>query len=299
MCQLSARPFSSAPLYGKPGNNQLWFDMKVFYIRLSASMLNNLHVPESLTVHCLPRDNRTALEINGRRIHPSCSAFVTLERSRADEKSAAEIAYIGTDSIRMTENLCFEVFLGDELLISGTLQKNTTNQAIMAEDLLNSVGKLWSLECSCKLEYASKWPFQTLSVPTLDIYFAGRMLGFPLILTQSVQMIPRKKRLRHGSSSLDVIPEGNENENENENGNIALTSSDSSDTDDEYVYLYSDSSSFLDSSSESNNGGSGFEPEEGGEDDSWFNPGLGFGLGVGLGMLGVGWLFNAKHMRKR
>lgn len=232
-----------------------------------------------------------ALEINGRRIHPSCSAFLTLERSRADEKSSDEVAYVSTDSIRVTGNLCFQVFLRDELLISGTLEKKTSDQAItMAEDMNE---KIWSLQCSCKLEYTSKWPFQTLSVPSLDVFLAGRMSGYPLILTQSVQMIPRKKRQRHGSS-LDVIPEGNETENED----LTETCSDSDHDWDECSCSDSSSSGFFDSSSESNNGGLEFEPEED-EEDSWFNSGLGFGLGLGLGMLGVGLLVNSKGMRRR
>ncbi|GLJ23781.1 hypothetical protein SUGI_0451230 [Cryptomeria japonica] len=293
MCQISARPFSSTPLYARASynnNQQLWFDMKVFYIRLAASMLNNLPAPESLTVHCLPgNSNRSALEINGRRIHPSCSSFLTLERSRADEKSSDEVAYVSTDSIRVTGTLCFQVFLRDKLLISGTLEKKATDQAITTAEDMNE--KIWSLQCSCKLEYTSKWPFQTLSVPSLDVFVAGRMLGFPLILTQSVQMIPRKKRLRQGSS-LDVIPEGNEAETED----FAEISSDSDLESDDYSCSESSSSVFFDSSSESNNGEREFEPEE---EDSWFNSGLGFGLGLGLGMLGVGLLVNSKGMRKR
>lgn len=283
MCQLSARPYAGAPLYGKPVHHQQQrLDLKVVYIKLHSSVvIGGVNVPESLTLHCLPRANRTALELNGRRIHPSSSAFLTLQRSQSDERGESEIAYVTTDAIRTTDNLCFHVYMRDQLLISGTLER---------KDIKADVDPTWTLECSCKLEYSPNKPVHVMPVPpTLDVYVAGRVWGYPLILTQTVQMIPRRTRFRRGA--LDAIPEGNESDD---------SCAESSDVDADSDEEWSASSLFgSDCTCESNrDGGQEFELE--GEEDSWFNSGLGFGLGIGLGMcVGVGLLVNSRHIRKR
>jgi hypothetical protein len=178
--------------------------MKVFCVRLNASgfISKNVQIPDTLTLHFLPRSNLTALEIRGRRFHPFSSAFLTLQRNPVEEKSEDEITYIGPDTIRTSDNLCFEVYLRDEPLIFGTLAKKQE----ISEDLMPKT--TWTVECSSRLEYSSKWSFDAMSIPTVNVYVEGQFWGFHIIVTQTLQLLPRRKRVRH--CTLDVIPEANE-----------------------------------------------------------------------------------------
>jgi len=264
MCHIGSRSFPDGPIQAKTGKQ--WLDMKVFCLRVHASGFSkSVQIPESLTLHFLPRSTQTALEINGRRFHPSSSAFLRLQRNRVEEKSGDEITFAGTDTVLMSDNLCFEVYLRDEPLIFGTLEKRPE----IGEDLKPET--TWTVECSSRLEYSSQWPFNAMFSPTVDVYVAGRISGFPIILSQTLQLLPRRKHIRH--CTMDVIPEGNE---------TAETYSVLSDTEPESD---DSESSFL----ESNSGCDWIEVEEQG--DSWIESGLTLGIGIGLGMcLGVGLL---------
>jgi len=268
MCHIGSRPFPDGPIHAKTGEQ--WLDMKVFCLRVNASGFSkSVQIPESLTLHFLPRSTPTALEINGRRFHPSSSAFLTLQRNRVEEKSEGEITFVGTDIIRMSDNLCFEVYLRDEPLIFGTMEKRQE----IGEDLKPETR--WTVECSSRLEYSSKCPFNAMSIPTVDVYVAGWISGFPIILSQTLQLLPRRKHVRH--CTLDVIPEGNE---------TAETYSVLSDTEPESD---DSESSFLESNSGCDCECDWMEVEEQG--DSWIESGLSLGIGIGLGMcLGVGLL---------
>lgn len=259
--------------------------MNVFCIRMNTFALSeSILIPESLTLHVLPRSNPTALEINGRRFHPSSSAFLTLQRNRAEENSEDEITYVGTDTIRLSDNLCFEVYLRDKPLIFGTLEKRQE----LSEDLIPET--TWTVECSSRLEYSSKWSLDTMSVPTVDLYVSGRISGFPIILTHTLQLLPRKERVRH--CTLDVIPE----ENEIAESWLDLSKLDSNDS--ESSFLESKSGCDSDCDWESS-----VEAEE--LEESWIDTGLRFGIGVGLGMcLGLGLLVStyqrtSKILRKQ
>lgn len=265
MCHTGSRPSPDDPIHAKTGKQ--WLDMKVFCVRLNASgfISKNVQIPDTLTLHFLPRSNLTALEIRGRRFHPFSSAFLTLQRNPVEEKSEDEITYIGPDTIRTSDNLCFEVYLRDEPLIFGTLAKKQE----ISEDFMPKT--TWTVECSSRLEYSSQWPFNAMFSPTLDVYVAVRISGFPIILSQTLQLLPRRKHIR--LCTMDVIPEGNE---------TAETYSVLSDTEPESD---DSESSFL----ESNSGCDWIEVEEQG--DSWIESGLTLGIGIGLGMcLGVGLL---------
>lgn len=250
--------------------------MEVFCMKLNASgFIKNVQIPESLTLHFLPRSNCVALEINKRRFHPSSSAFLTLQRNRVEEKSKGEIIYVGTDTIRMSDILCFEVYLRNEPIIFGTLEKKQEfGEHLMPETT-------WTVECSSRLEYCSKLSWDAMSIPTVDVYISGRISGSPIILTQTLQLLRRRKRVHH--CTLEVIPEGNETEE---------SCSDFSDTDPE-----SDDSES--SFAESNSGRDcDFDWESRMEElvrfNSWIDSRLRFGIGIGLGMcLGVGLLVSS------
>jgi len=275
MCHITSRPFPDGPIHAKTGKQ--WLDIKVFCMRLNASGFSkSVQIPESLTLHFLPRSNAVALEINERRFHPSSSAFLALQRNRVEEKSEGEIIYVGMDTIRTSDDLCFEVYLRDEPLIFGTLEKRQD----LSEDLMPKT--TWTVDCSSRLEYSSKWSLDAMSIPTVDVYVAGRISGSPIILTQTLQLLPRRKRVRH--CTLDVIPEGNE---------TAESCSDLSDTEPEYD---DSESSFAESNSSCDcdfDWESRMEEREK-QEDSWIDSGLRLGIGFGLGLcLGVGLLVSS------
>lgn len=202
MCQIGSRPLPDDPVHAKPGKQ--WLDMKVFCLRLNASgfISKSIKIPETLTLHFLPRSNLTVLEIKGRRVHPFSSAFLTLQRNPNGRKSEGQIAYMGSDSIRTSDNLCFEVYLRDNPLIFGRLEKiQETSEEVMPKST-------WTVECSSRLEYSSKWCFDAMSIPTVSVYVEGQIWGIPVIVTQTLQLLPRRKRSRQ--CTLDVIPEANE-----------------------------------------------------------------------------------------
>lgn len=286
MCHITSRPFPDGPIRAKRGKQ--WLDLKVFCIKLNASGFSkNVQIPESLTLHFLPRSNAVALEINERRFHPSSSAFLTLQRNRVEEKSKDEIIYVGTDTIRTSDNLCFEVYLRDEPLIFGTLEKKQE----FGEDLMPET--TWTVDCSSRLEYSSKLSCDTFSISTVDVYISGRISGSPIILTQTLQLLPRRKRVHH--CTLDVIPEGNETEESCSDFSDADPESDDS----ESSFAESNSGCDCDFDWESRME----ELEQ--QNDSWIDSGLKFGIGIGLGMcLGVGLLVStyqgtSRHLRKQ
>lgn len=286
MCHITSRPFPDGPIRAKRGKQ--WLYMKVFCMKLNASGFSKtIQIPEYLTLHFLPRSNAVALEINERAFHPSSSAFITLQRNRVEEKSKGEIIYVCTDTIRTSDNLCFEVYLRDETLIFGTLEKKQE----FGEDLMPET--TWTVECSSRLEYSSKLSWDAMSIPTVDVYISGRISGSPIIFTQTLQLLPRRKRVHH--CTLEVIPEGNETEE---------SCSDFSDTDRESD---DSESSFVESTSGCD---CDFDWESRTEeqeqlDDSWIDSGLRFGIGIGLGMcLGVGLLVRtyqgtSRNLRKQ
>jgi hypothetical protein len=180
----------------------------------------------------------------------------------------------------MSGDLCFEVYFRDEPLIFGTLEKRQE----IREDLMPET--TWTVECSSRLEYSSQWLFDAMSIPTVDVYVRGRISGFPVILSQTVQLLPRRKRFRH--CTLNVIPEGCE---------TAETCNDLSDMEPESDHS---ESGFL----ESNSGDCDWvEIEE--QEDSWIQSGLRIGIGISLVMcLGVGLLVRtyqgtSRTLRKR
>jgi len=186
-----------------------WFDIKVFYIKIDACGFDP--APGSLTVHYAPRSSSTELEINGKRIRPSASAFLTLRRNGIDE-NASVATYVSTDVTRTTGKVCFDVCVREETLICGTLERKGS---VKDDDVTQLRQPSWTVDFCCALDYPSKWSSTKPNInkfPCLELYIAGRAGSSAMVLTGTEQLIPRRKRARHGVT-LDVIPEGNDYEN--------------------------------------------------------------------------------------
>lgn len=184
-----------------------WFDIRVFYIRISNFVVND-STPEFLTVNHIPLSLDTLLEVNGTRCSTdSEGTSCLLRRDRVDKKS--EVAtFVSTDSVRLTGSMKFQVFDRDDLVLSGVLDKSNSNGFI--GESKNSIQR-WSMNCESVMSAGSGFlkgkPIvgpESLS-PTVEVYVAGCFSGTPIILTKSLQLNPRKKHHRKGM--LYSIPE--------------------------------------------------------------------------------------------
>ncbi|KAJ6850608.1 uncharacterized protein M6B38_263800 [Iris pallida] len=136
-------------------------------------------------------------------------------------------------------------------------------------------------------------PKMGIANPSVEVYVAGCSGGAPLILTQTVQMSPRRKAARPGA--LDSIPEDGEGRNgEGLSCQRALPPVPEGENDDGY-----DSDMKV---------GPSYYPEGWYEDEdgqlSWFNAGVRVGVGIGLGMcvglgIGVGLLMRSYQVTTR
>lgn len=266
-----------APFHPCSNISPSWFDLRVFYIRVSNFAVED-STPESLTLNHIPLNPDTLLEVNGVR----CSIYSDgissqLRRDRVDKKSE-EATFVSTDSIRFTGSVKFEVFNKEDLVLSGVLEMHMG-------DSKDSV-KRWSLTCESEMvpgtgllkgKINGKPDYVT---PTVEVYVAGCFSGAPIILTKTLQL-NRKKQNRKGLL-LDAIPENDSSE----------THKDSESQDDAHKLQVAEYRNFkMDGDDDINNVYWGRPDYLEGEDGelSWFNAGVRVGVGIGLGVcLGVG-----------
>ncbi|KAI5070581.1 hypothetical protein GOP47_0014924 [Adiantum capillus-veneris] len=265
-----------------------WFDVKVFYVRVSSCLLNE--VPDTLLIVYPKRDIDTELEINGGRISPSERVCFALRGDRVDTDSA-EATYVNTNNLRTTGDLSFEIYDKDELLVLGVLARSKPKEHQLAGNGSCSMGTSplnfeagWSMDCSCAVtsntcSFLKGRSDVSTANPTMEVYVAGRSSEFPIVLTQIVPLAAKKKSSR--CCSLHSIPEEEEStHNEAEFGEVA--------NEEAYPKLEGGCSALGIPNSSlyfSDLGGYG----EGDGELSWFNAGVRVGVGLGLGMcLGVG-----------
>ncbi|KAI3761202.1 hypothetical protein L1987_51614 [Smallanthus sonchifolius] len=232
-----------------------WFDIRVFYVRVNNFMVDG-YTPEYLTLNHIPLDPDTVLEVNGKRCTlQSEGSSCRLRRNRVD-KIFDEATFVSTDSIRLSGSVKFEVFDGEDLILSRALE--------ISDEKENGFGE-WSMSCESMI--CGKQTVVCGSMPPMiEVYVAGSCSGTPIILTKTLQISLGKKQRRKGMS--DSISEydlqmagyrGYSYKSENENYESSL---------------YLSQTEYMD-----------------GEDGalSWFNAGVRVGVGIGLGVcLGVG-----------
>ncbi|KAF8401160.1 hypothetical protein HHK36_014464 [Tetracentron sinense] len=220
------------------------FEFKVIYMRIVSSS----DMQSCMSLIFPPRDLHTCLQINGMKIHPNEKISRHLKRHRSDALMSESI-YVNTDRIKFRGSfLPFQVHIQDSSsLVSGILRK-------MGDGLVDSKDDCsWVMDCK-------EGEVRDIHGGLVDVYFAGRSLGIPVLLNGMVELKNRWK-------GLDCIPEGDETVcgNTKESGEKPITEFDVK-NDDLEEYLV----------------------EEEGE-LSWFNAGVRVGMGLGLGMcLGVG-----------
>lgn len=271
------------PLYNPLNKLSLaWFDLKVFYVRVSNLMVDD-ETPEFLTINHIPLSPDTLLEVNGLRCG-LCSDGVTttLKRDRMD-RICEEATFVGTDSIRITGSVKFEVFHKDRLTLSGVLEMSSAEGFV--GDSKKSY-KRWSMDCESQMMAGQGFlrgrqvRGHEIVSPTIEVYVAGCFSGTPIVLTKAFQLSHQRKHDR--KAMLDAIPE-NETMEEQKNAASGMYHQESEfkkylhDTtvnDYDYYDHYWKRTEFL-------------EGEDG--ELSWFNAGVRVGVGIGMGVcLGLG-----------
>lgn len=256
-----------------------WFDIRVFYVRICNFMVNS-YTPEYLTLRHIPLDPDTILEVNNRRCTlDSEGSSCRLRRDRVDKKFE-EATFVSTDSIRLTGSVKFEVFDGEDLILSGVLEMSkNTNGFVKTNDV-----ERWSMKCDSMISAGTRALKGKQIVgsdsmpPMIEAYVAGSFLGSPVILTKTLQISFRKKQSRKGA--LDTIPEGETKESQKDvTSGLDLQEAEYGPYKTENDYDYNNSLHWS-------------QPEymEGEDGElTWFNAGVRVGVGLGLGIcLGVG-----------
>lgn len=192
-----------------------WLEIRLFYVRIFPCASDA--VPPNLILSHLRREIGVTLEINGSRIASSEPTFLALRRDRLD-CSAGEVTYLSTDGIRISGSVEFEVCDRDgNLILCGSLENmeapgiNGTISFDGLGDSRDDSKARWSMNCFTSASIASSafvQPNLGISSPSIEVYVAGCFAGSPLILTQTIQLSPRKKVARPGA--LDAIPEDEE-----------------------------------------------------------------------------------------
>ncbi|XVE56043.1 hypothetical protein DITRI_Ditri03aG0205500 [Diplodiscus trichospermus] len=255
-----------------------WFDLKVFYVRVSNFQVED-STPEFLTLNHIPLNHDTVLEVNGNR-SSICSDGVSLllRRDRVDKKSE-EATFVSTDSIRLTGSVKFEVFDKKDLILSGFLELSSGNGFI--GESKNNV-KQWNMDCESEITYGCGFlkgkhiACPELSPPTIEVYVAGCFSGTPIIMTKTLQLNYRKKHNKKGM--LDAIPENESTECQKDMAPgldmQVVEYRNYKPENEDYSNIYWTRTEYID-----------------GEDGelSWFNAGVRVGVGIGLGVcLGIG-----------
>ena len=109
--------------------SSLWFDLRVFYVRVSKFKVDD-STPEFLTLNHIPLDPDTLLEVNGTRSSIYSDGVSLLLRRDRVNKESEEATFVSTDSIRLTGSVKFEVFDKKDLILSGVLEMSSSNGLI-------------------------------------------------------------------------------------------------------------------------------------------------------------------------
>ncbi|XP_044511077.1 uncharacterized protein At1g01500-like isoform X2 [Mangifera indica] len=191
-----------------------WFDLRVFYVRISNFQVDDL-TPEFLTLSHIPLGPDTLLEVNGARSTICSDGISSLLRGDRVDKKSEEVTFVSTDSIRLMGSVKFEVFDKEDVILSGVLEMSSSN-GFIGEAKSNV--KCWSMDCESEITAGTGFlkgkhvtgPESPL--PTIEVYVAGCYSGTPIILTKTLQLCFRKKHNREGT--LDAIPEYETTESE-------------------------------------------------------------------------------------
>ncbi|XP_057965722.1 uncharacterized protein At1g01500-like [Malania oleifera] len=255
-----------------------WLYTRVFYVRVSEWEIDD-STPEYLILNHIPLDHHTLLELNGVRSSIDSDGVSTLLRRDRLDKKSEEATFVGTDCIRMTGNVKFEVLDKGVLLLSGVLELSTNVNGFIGEPKDYHQG--WRMNCESHLPAGvgflkgKQYMGHELTSPIIEVYVAGCFSGNPIILTKTLRLSSGKRKMRKGM--LDSIPKsmGSECPKNFPSGVASQIPEYPNDKgeDEDNNNLYSRTECL--------------EGEDG--ELLWFNAGVRVGVGIGLGVfLGLG-----------
>ncbi|KAH7839238.1 hypothetical protein Vadar_001572 [Vaccinium darrowii] len=165
--------------------------IKSFYLRLSVSKTRKNPLPDSLTLHYLPRINGNPLDIDGATIRPDSPAFVTLHR--VVSASSDKPVFGSRELVRASEGVRFDVYFGEEKLVRGVFGRDG--------------GGEWKVECKCVLERE----VVGMEVKAAEVLVEAEGM---VVMSEKVAVAVRRKRRSSGDvgwfQGLEEIPEGRE-----------------------------------------------------------------------------------------
>ncbi|XP_055819540.1 uncharacterized protein LOC129888616 [Solanum dulcamara] len=172
--------------------------IKGFYLHLSFSSPTEYVLPDSLTLHYLPRISESPLQINDSNIRSNSPAFVTLHR--VVSVTTKGVIYGNRDRVKASEGVKFEIFMAHVKLIKGIFM-NQEN---------------WRIDCKWALEN------DDLRVKGAEVCVAVEGRAAPEVITEKVEMTVRKRSCTF--QKLEEIPEQKEVENELDEGSTCCCS---------------------------------------------------------------------------
>lgn len=167
--------------------------IKAFSLQLSISKTQK-NLPETITLHYLPRISGTPLEINDTKIRSDSPAFITLHRLISAENYVKEACpvYASRDRVRAGEAVRFEVYVREEKLLKGTFRIDNEEE--------------WKIECESAVEEGSEMGIKEVEV---SVAAEGHVA-----IVERVDIRKRRRRCnrRRGVKGLelDEIPEERE-----------------------------------------------------------------------------------------
>lgn len=167
--------------------------IRAFYTHFSLSAATAA-LPDSLTLHFLPRINGTLLQINGSTVRPDSPAFVTLHRVVGPEEAGRRFKYGSRERVAVCEGARFEIYVGDVKVLKGIFRKDE--------------GDNWKMECKCVL---SANGVVVKGVQAAEVAVAAE--GLAGVMTEKVEMVvPAERRRRRRCCEMEEIPEVREEE---------------------------------------------------------------------------------------
>ncbi|KAF5729782.1 hypothetical protein HS088_TW20G00146 [Tripterygium wilfordii] len=167
--------------------------IKAFFIKLSGFRPKN-PIPESLTLVYLPRISGSELEIEGSKIRPDSTAFVTLHRVVNQKTRNGEAIYGNRERVRAGDGIRFEVYLREEKVLKGVFRRVEEDE--------------WRMECTCGLERE----ISDVAAAEACVAVEGKSA-----MRERVEMaVKRKRKCSNQRGFLEDIPEGREIDDESD-----------------------------------------------------------------------------------
>ncbi|XP_076882730.1 uncharacterized protein LOC143531286 [Bidens hawaiensis] len=173
------------------------FKLKSFHVKLSYSKppAGYSSLPDSLTLHYLPRITGGPLEVNGSVIRPDAAVFMTLHRVVSGD---GEVVYGSRERVRVSEGVKFEVYVKEDKVVKGGFRRDGSGE--------------WRMECRCGLEGGGGGGGGGGGVKAVEVVVVAAEED-KVVMREKVEMVVRRRK-RRCFEGLEEIPEQESEEEE-------------------------------------------------------------------------------------